>query len=81
MPTSHKPRQLKAHHAAALREFDGLPDCARVATPVVAALLNCTNVTVWRRVRAGLLPKPVSSGPSGARWVVGQLRQVLEVEG
>lgn len=70
--------RMMPHHAAALAGFDSLPNSARVGTRVVAALLDVTPVTVWRRVRTGALPPPSESGPSGARWTVGTLRPVLK---
>lgn len=60
-----------------LRNFDSLPDSANVRLPVVAALFACSGVTVWRRVRAGTLPKPRKLGTRVTAWNVGELRQAL----
>ncbi|CAJ0849554.1 helix-turn-helix transcriptional regulator [Ralstonia flatus] len=62
-----------------LARFDDLPNSANVDCKTVAALLSCTRTTVWRRSKAGLLPKPRKFG-SSARWNVGELRAVLAGE-
>jgi hypothetical protein len=59
-----------------LAGFDDLPDCARAALPVVCKLYDAAPATVWRRVKAGLIPAPVKEGGS-TRWVVGDLRRAL----
>lgn len=61
----------------ALRNFDSLPDSANVRLPVVAALFACADVTVWRRVKAGMLPAPRKLGARVTAWNVGELRSVL----
>lgn len=63
---------------SALKNFDSLPDSANVRQPVVEALFGCSSTTVWRRVRAGLIPKPKSFGPRHTAWNVGELRAVLK---
>lgn len=63
-----------AARAAILKGFSELPDDARVGWEVVAALDDCSEATVWRRVRSGLLPPPERQGRRHTRWVVGQLR-------
>lgn len=60
----------------ALAAFDQLPDIARVPIPVVAGLFGVSEMTVWRRVKSGLLPKPRKECGT-VRWVVGELRQAL----
>lgn len=60
----------------ALKHFDSLPDSASVRQPVVEALFACSGTTVWRRVKAGIIPKPKKLG-SITTWNVGQLRVVL----
>lgn len=57
--------------------FDRLPAVAFVRLPVVAALFACSKPTVWRRVNAGLIPKPRKLGPRVTAWQVGELRQTL----
>lgn len=64
----------------ALRHFDALPDSAHVRQPVVEALFACAAATVWRRVAAGLIPKPRKLGPRLTAWNVGELRAALKGE-
>ncbi len=68
-------------HAAtipdALKNFDQLPDSANVRLPVVAALFACSPATVWRRSKAGIIPKPKNLGGNVTCWNVGELRQAL----
>ena len=59
-----------------LANFDELPDTARTALPVVCGLYAVGPATVWRRVKAGLIPAPIKEG-GGTRWVVGDLRRAL----
>jgi predicted DNA-binding transcriptional regulator AlpA len=63
--------------AAALADFDRLPDSAFVRLPVVMALFSCSDETVRRRVKAGDLPSPVKLGPRSTAWRVGDLRKTL----
>jgi predicted DNA-binding transcriptional regulator AlpA len=62
---------------AALRNFDDLPDSAGVRQPVVEGLYSCSGSTVWRRVAAGLIPKPEKWGGTTV-WNVGKLRESLQ---
>lgn len=62
----------------ALKHFDDLPDSAYVREPVVAALLACSGVTVWRMSSDGRLPKPRKLSGRVTGWNVGELRQVLQ---
>lgn len=61
----------------ALAHFDSLPDSANVRQPVVEALFACSGTTVWRRVKAGVIPQPKKLGSITA-WNVGELRQALK---
>lgn len=70
-------KELPAAHAAALRDFDHLPDSAEVPVRVVAARFSVHPMTVWKWVKAGKLPQPVRRGPQTVRWNVGLLRQHL----
>jgi predicted DNA-binding transcriptional regulator AlpA len=63
---------------AALAQFDQLPDSAHVRLPVVAGLRGVSAATVWRHVKAGLLPAPVKLGPNTTAWRVGDLRRTTE---
>jgi len=59
----------------ALANFDSLPDSAHVRLPIVAALRCSSPATIWRHVKAGLLPAPVKLGPNTTAWRVGDLRR------
>ena len=63
---------------AALANFDSLPDSAHVRLPIVAALRGSSPATVWRHVKAGLLPAPVKLGPNTTAWRVGDLRRLAD---
>lgn len=63
--------------SAALATFDQLPDCANVRLPVVMALYACSPATVWRGVKAGIIPKPRKLTPRTTTWLVSDLRQSL----
>ena len=63
--------------AAALAEFDTLPNAAHVRLPVVQALYACSDETIRRRVKAGQIPAPRKLGPRVTAWNVGELRKAL----
>ncbi len=63
----------------ALKRFDSLPDSANVRQPVVEGLYSCSATTVWRWVRAGIIPKPRKLGGI-TTWNVGELRGALAGE-
>ena len=67
------------HPPAALVHFDELPDAAHVRAPIVAALRDISQVTVWRWVKAGKLPAPVRVGNT-TTWRVGDLRRSFATE-
>jgi prophage regulatory protein len=62
---------------SALAHFDSLPDSAHVRLPIVAAWRGTSPATVWRHVKAGLLPAPVKLGPKTTAWRVGSLRRCV----
>lgn len=66
--------------SAALRNFDSLPDDARVRVPVVKALFGYSAPTLYRRVQSGDLPKPRKDG-SISYWLAGELRAALREGG
>jgi predicted DNA-binding transcriptional regulator AlpA len=57
--------------------FDTLPEDARIRVVVVAALLGQSVASTWRHARAGLIPKPLKTGPRCTSWRVGDLRTHL----
>lgn len=62
---------------SALKNFDQLPDTARVRLPIVKGLLSRSASSIWRDVKAGRLPAPVKIGPRSTAWIVGELRKTL----
>jgi len=60
----------------ALQNFDSRPDSAFVRCPVAAALLDCSEATIWRMAKAGKLEsRKLSDRVTGFR--VGSIRAVL----
>lgn len=70
-------RKSEVHLTPGLVGFDQLPDAASVRLPVVQALFACSDETVRRRVKAGLIPAPRKLGPRITAWNVGELRRAL----
>jgi predicted DNA-binding transcriptional regulator AlpA len=70
-----KEKILSGHNLDAYLNFDKLPDGGFVKQPVITALEQCSDATFWRRVKAGLIPKPdkLGSGRSNT-WNVGKYR-------
>lgn len=74
--TQTTPKAANSGIPAALAQFDQLPDSAHVRLPVVAAWRGISPATVWRHVKAGLIPQPVKLGPNTTAWNVGALRSI-----
>jgi hypothetical protein len=60
---SKKARARRAEIAAALENFDRLPDSSHVRVPVVAALFGCGRSTIWQWTKDRRLPAPKKLGP------------------
>ena len=60
-----------------LAQFDSLPDSAYVRQPVVLGLFAFSQATLWRSVKASLVPSPRKIGGRISAWNVGELREVL----
>ena len=71
-----KRQGLRPIHLQALQGFDSLPDTAKARVGTVAALYAVSQPTVWRRVKAGLIPAPTKIGGTVV-WSVGDLRRAL----
>ena len=69
--------QKKVPVDPALAKFDSLPDAAHVRLPVVLTLYACSRATVWRHVKAGLIPVPIKFSERITAWNVGVLRKHL----
>lgn len=59
-----------------LKAFQDAPDDARVRITTVTALYCVGPATVWRRVKAGLIPAP-RKDIGTTYWRVGDLRRAL----
>jgi predicted DNA-binding transcriptional regulator AlpA len=75
------PFKLSPRDSFAYINFDSLPATGRVRLPVVVAMTMSSAPTVWRRVKEGLLPRPMKDGVSGASWNVGELRAAIGAKG
>ncbi|QSA97117.1 AlpA family transcriptional regulator [Methylococcus sp. EFPC2] len=62
---------------AGLVDFDNLPAAALINVHVFALLLNLGVNSIWRKAKAGELPKPVKVGTGATRWRVGAVRNYL----
>ena len=60
-----------------LAEFHSLPDEALIDVKFVAVLFDCSENTVWRRARSGMLPAPIRVSTQQTRWRVGGIRRAL----
>lgn len=70
-------RNLASNTLSAVQNFDSLPDGALVNFGVLQTLTGKSRPTVYRWVKAGILPKP-SKAPTGAVcWTVGSVRAAL----
>jgi predicted DNA-binding transcriptional regulator AlpA len=77
MSNLEPPKKSAAAIARTIEQFDTLPDDARVRVPVVAAIYGQSVASTWRHARAGLIPKPLKTGPRATTWRVGDLREHL----
>lgn len=58
--------------------IDDLSDLSRVGRKVVCQLYGgISHDTLERRVKAGLIPRPIKDGGHFNMWIVGELRQAL----
>lgn len=62
---------------AATRNFEKLPDSAQIGPRDMCALLSCSNETLKRRWRAGVIPAPIRHSHNMLRWNVGEVRSAL----
>lgn len=65
---------------ASVRNFETMPDSARIDVTAVSILTGRSKASVWRDVQAKRLPAPVRSGLRCTRWVVGEIRKALQVK-
>lgn len=62
---------------AAVSVFDDLPDSALIDVRTYALLLGCSENTIWRRSRLGIIPASIRVSPQQTRWRVGDVRKAL----
>jgi predicted DNA-binding transcriptional regulator AlpA len=60
--------------------FDNLPASALMNISEISALACRSNASIWRDVKAGLLPEALKIGPGSSRWLVGDVRRYLKGE-
>ena len=60
-----------------LAAFHTLPDEALIDVKFVAVLFDCSENTIWRRARTGMLPAPIRVSSQQTRWRVGGIRKSL----
>ena len=61
-----------------VRNFDTLPDDALLSVRDIGILASRSRASIWRDVRDGRLPKPISIGAKAKRWRVEDVRAYLE---
>ncbi len=67
----------KKSTSTAFAEFDNLPASALIDVRVYARLLDCSENTIWRRAKAGIIPDPIRVSSQQTRWRVGDVRKAL----
>jgi len=61
----------------ALQNFDLLPDSANIRLPIVMRLYGISSASVWRGVKAGIIPRPRKLTPRTTAWQVADIRKAL----
>lgn len=57
--------------------FDNLPATAKLSAREIADIISINEKTVWRWVKAGILPQPQRISTRCTRWSVGDVRKAL----
>ena len=70
-------RNLASNTLSAVQNFNSLPDIARVDFGVLQTLTGKSRPTVYRWVKAGILPKPAKTLTGSVSWTVGDVRRAL----
>ena len=60
-----------------LAAFHTLPDEALIDVKFLSVLFDCSENTIWRRSKAGMLPAPIRVSTQQTRWRVGGIRKAL----
>ena len=72
-------RTISANSLFTVENFDSLPDSARADFGAVQRLTGKSRPTVYRWVKAGILPKPAKTPTGSVSWKVGDVRLALAV--
>lgn len=73
MATNHK----KAGIPDSAKNFDMLPDTARVNIAVIQAITSKSRATIYRWIDQGIIPRPRKFGPTQNFWTAGDIRRAL----
>ena len=57
--------------------FEMLPDAALLSAAEIKYLSNRSLASIWRDVKQGRLPRPISIGPNASRWRAADVRHYL----
>ena len=63
-----------------LIDFEFLPDSAHIRVTTMMGLYGCSESTIWRSVRKGLIPRPKKLTSRTTVWNVGEVRKSLAKE-
>lgn len=60
-----------------VKNFDQLPDSARIDISCVMALTSKGRSTIYRWIDQGIIPRPRKFGPTQNFWTAGDIRRAL----
>jgi predicted DNA-binding transcriptional regulator AlpA len=75
------PQQTGEHPVPQLKriiDFDTLPDSALLDVKEIRYLAGRSPASIWRDVKRGRLPHPISIGPNASRWRAADVRAYLK---
>ena len=61
-----------------ITDFDTLPDSALLDVKEIRFLAGRSPASIWRDVKRGRLPRPISIGPNASRWRAADVRTYLK---
>lgn len=61
-----------------ITDFDNLPDSALLDVKEIRYLAGRSPASIWRDVKRGRLPRPISIGPNSSRWRAADVRAYLK---
>ena len=62
------------------KNFDSLPNTARVDIQVLKVLTGKSRATIYRWIDLGILPRPIKTIGTQNAWTAGQIRAALNIE-